>query len=122
MQTEVLIYLWRCVIASSLEESFSPSSPKTVSLKLSSLKFNTNKATPKTTPKTLTSQLIPVSIKLNNIKSTRSKAWLDEYLTSDDPIKLYLASVYTYHDSSGEYVAQPFLELPSRKVREGGEE
>ena len=50
-------------------------------------------------------------------KVTRSQAWIQEYLESGDPIKIYLASIYDYHDSStGEYVAEPFLQLPSRSM------
>ena len=78
----------------------SPQSPKTVSLKLSQLQTPPSK-----------------SLKKSSVKATRSKAWLDEYTTSSDPIKIFLAAVYAYHDSNGEYIAQPFLELPSRKVR-----
>ncbi len=51
------------------------------------------------------------------VKLTRSKAWLEEYLVSEDPIKIFLAAVYNYHDPSGEFVAEPFHELPSQKVR-----
>lgn len=48
-------------------------------------------------------------------KVTRSQAWIQEYLESDDPIKVYLAAVYDYHDpSSEENVAGAFLQLPSR--------
>ncbi len=48
-------------------------------------------------------------------KGTRSRAWIDEYLGSDDPFKMYLAQVYNHHDSSGDYVAELFHSLPSRK-------
>ena len=77
----------------------SPQSPKTVSLKLSQLQTPPSK-----------------SLKKSSVKATRSKAWLDEYATSGDPVRIFLAAVYTYHDSNGEYIAQPFLDLPSRKV------
>ena len=65
-------------------------------------------ATPKTTPTSQSSA--------SKLKTTRSKAWLDQYSESADPIKVFFASVYTYHDGNGEHVSQPFLELPSRKV------
>ena len=51
------------------------------------------------------------------MKVTRSKAWLEEYVQSNDPVKIFLAAVYDYHDSSGEFVAEVFHELPSAKVR-----
>ena len=50
------------------------------------------------------------------MKLTRSKAWLREYNSSDDPVKMLLAAVYDCHDLSGEFVAEPFHELPSAKV------
>ena len=50
-------------------------------------------------------------------KVTRSQAWIQEYLESDDPLKIYLATIYDYHDNNtGEYVAEPFLQLPSRTL------
>lgn len=53
----------------------------------------------------------------NRIKTTRSKAWLDDYKSSDSPMRIYFADVYTCHDLNGDYTAQPFIEMPSRKVR-----
>ena len=50
------------------------------------------------------------------VKLTRSKAWLEEYAASEDPIKMFLAAVYDHHDPMGELVAEPFHELPSPKV------
>ena len=45
----------------------------------------------------------------------RSQAWIQEYLTSNDPIKMFLAAVYDYHDAlSGEFIAEPFHQLPSK--------
>ena len=49
-------------------------------------------------------------------KLTRSKAWLQDYLTSSDPLKMFLASVYEHTDSTGVCVAEVFHELPSAKV------
>ena len=49
-------------------------------------------------------------------KVTRSKAWLQEYLASDDPLKMYLAAVYDHTDPAGVCVAEIFYELPSSKV------
>ena len=47
-------------------------------------------------------------------KVTRSQAWIREYLEGEDPIKMYLAAVFDYHDTvTGDYVAEPFLLLPS---------
>ena len=89
----------------------SPKSPKTVSLKLSSL------ALPEKGPKaSSTAILSTTATKKGAVKATRSKAWLDEYMYSGDPIKIFFADVYSYHDSNGEYIAQPFIDLPSRKV------
>ena len=51
------------------------------------------------------------------VKVTRSKAWLEEYVKSNEPVKMFLAAVYNYHDSSGEFVAEAFHSLPSAKVR-----
>ena len=50
------------------------------------------------------------------MKLTRSKAWLEEYNQSDDPVKILFSSVHSHHDSSGAFVAEPFLELPSKKA------
>lgn len=50
------------------------------------------------------------------VKLTRSKAWLEEYNQSDDPVKILFSSVHSHHDSSGAFVAEPFLELPSKKA------
>lgn len=49
------------------------------------------------------------------LKVTRSRAWVEEYANSDDPVKIFMASVYDYHDVSGSYVAEVFHELPSRQ-------
>lgn len=49
-------------------------------------------------------------------KLTRSKAWLQDYLTSTDPLKMFLAAVYEHTDSTGVCVAEVFHELPSAKV------
>jgi protein polybromo-1 len=88
-----------------------PLSPKTVSLKLSSLSVP-EKSTKKgpTTPGGGAS-----NSKKGPVKTTRSKAWLDEYASSDDPVKIYFGDVYSYHDNAGEYIAQPFIDLPSKK-------
>ena len=107
-------------------EPFSPISPKTVSLKLASLPSPVQ-ATPtgsKSTPtlsksasvasKSVSSPALPQ--KQVKIKTTRSKAWLEGYRASDDPIRIFYADVYSYHDAGGEYIAQPFIEMPSRKV------
>ena len=50
-------------------------------------------------------------------KLTRSKAWLQEYLTSEDPLKMYMAAVYEHTDPTGVCVAEVFHELPSVKVQ-----
>ena len=34
---------------------------------------------------------------------------------SDDPLRVYFALVYNFHDSSGDFVAEVFHALPSRK-------
>lgn len=52
-----------------------------------------------------------------HMKLTRSRAWVEEYVSSGDPVKLLFATVYDYHDPSGEFVAEPFHELPSSKVQ-----
>ena len=49
------------------------------------------------------------------LKVTRSRAWIEEYASSDDPVKIFMASVYDYHDATGSYVAEVFHELPSRQ-------
>ena len=49
------------------------------------------------------------------LKVTRSRAWVEEYASSDDPVKIFVASVYDYHDGAGSYVAEVFHELPSRQ-------
>ena len=49
-------------------------------------------------------------------RGTKSKAWLEEYGQSDDPMKILFSSVYSYHDPTGVFVAEPFLELPPKKV------
>ena len=49
------------------------------------------------------------------LKVTRSRAWVEEYASSDDPVKIFMASVYDYHDPLGSYVAEIFHELPSRQ-------
>ena len=74
--------------------------------------ISTNKSTPTTSkpPPAKTS-----SAGKTSAKGTRSRAWIDEYLGSDDPFKIYLAQVYGHHDSSGDYVAESFHSLPSRK-------
>lgn len=95
----------------SLGELDSPLSPKTVSLKLSSLSLPEKVSKASSAP-SATSSLS----KKPAVKTTRSKAWLDEYASSNDPIKIFFADVYSYHDNTGEYIAQPFIDLPSRKV------
>ena len=50
-------------------------------------------------------------------KVTRSKAWLQEYVSSNEPLKMYLAAVYEHTDPTGVCVAEVFHELPSAKVR-----
>jgi hypothetical protein len=49
------------------------------------------------------------------LKVTRSRAWVEEYASSDDPVKIFMASIYDYHDGTGSYVAEVFHELPSRQ-------
>ena len=49
------------------------------------------------------------------LKVTRSRAWVQEYANSEDPVKIFMASVYDYHDPAGSYVAEIFHELPSRQ-------
>ena len=49
------------------------------------------------------------------LKVTRSRAWIGEYAISDDPVKIFMASVYDHHDASGSYLAEIFHELPSRQ-------
>ena len=49
-------------------------------------------------------------------KLTRSKAWLQGYMSSGDPLKLFLAAVYEHTDSTGVCIAEVFHELPSAKV------
>ncbi|XP_019864490.1 PREDICTED: protein polybromo-1-like [Amphimedon queenslandica] len=96
----------------------SPLSPKTVSLKLSSLgKTPPASSACKSSSAKPSSGSAPTSSKrLSNAgKTTRSKAWLDDYLSSDDPIKIYFADIYSYHDSNGDYISQPFIDLPSAK-------
>ena len=97
----------------------SPLSPKTVSLKLSSLSKTppVSSACKSSSTKPLPSSAPTSSKRLSNAgKTTRSKAWLDEYLSSDDPIKIYFADIFSYHDSNGDYISQPFIDLPSAKV------
>jgi protein polybromo-1 len=48
-------------------------------------------------------------------KLTRSKAWLQGYMSSGDPLKLFLAAVYEHTDSTGVCIAEVFHELPSAK-------
>ena len=49
------------------------------------------------------------------LKVTRSRAWVEEYSNSNDPVKMFMSAVYDYHDTSGSYVAEIFHELPSRQ-------
>lgn len=49
------------------------------------------------------------------LKVTRSRAWVEEYANSDDPLKIFMAAVYDHHDVTGTYVAEIFHELPSRQ-------
>lgn len=50
-------------------------------------------------------------------KPTRVQGLVQEYSCSDDPVKLFLAAVYNYHDpGSREYVAEPFIHLPPRAL------
>ena len=49
------------------------------------------------------------------IKVTRSKAWLEDYLASGDPLKMYVAAVYDHRDTAGVCLAEVFHELPSAK-------
>ena len=104
-----------------------PHSPKTVSLKLSKFQLPPP-STPSSSPAQSTSsatssaasKAVPSFTKLAGkhlkVKATRSKAWVESYGSSNDPIKILLAAVYSYHDNTGEYVAQPFIDLPSKKV------
>ena len=66
--------------------------------------------TGQTATKTGSTGKIPVRVKL-----TRSRAWVEEYANSDDPVKIFMSSVYDFHDASGMYVAEIFHELPSRQ-------
>ncbi len=43
------------------------------------------------------------------------EAWVQEYLASDDPVKKFMAAVFNFHDHSGDLVAEPFHQLPSRE-------
>jgi len=52
---------------------------------------------------------------LQSPEVTEFPAWVHEYLASDDPIRKYTAAVFSYCDSSGECVAEPFHLLPSRE-------
>ena len=49
-------------------------------------------------------------------KVTRSKAWLHEYILSNEPLKMFFAAVYEHTDPTGVCVAEVFHELPSAKV------
>ena len=49
------------------------------------------------------------------LKVTRSRAWVEEWANSNNPVKLFMSAVYDHHDSSGAYVAEIFHELPSRQ-------
>ena len=49
------------------------------------------------------------------LKVTRSRAWVEEYASSNDPVKIFMASVYDCHDAAGTYIAEIFHELPSRQ-------
>ena len=42
---------------------------------------------------------------------------MEEYAASEDPVKMFLAAVCGYHDpASGDSVAEPFMQLPSRTL------
>ena len=71
----------------------------------------TGQATIKSDVSSSSSSRLPLSIKV-----TRSKAWLEGYLLSGDPLKMFLAAVYDYRDASGMSIAEVFHELPSVKV------
>ena len=52
---------------------------------------------------------------VSGVKVAPSQPWLDDYLNSNDPIKMFLAAVYDYHDPvTGDYTSEPFHLLPSR--------
>ena len=72
-------------------------------------------ATPKSQPKAGSSGSSSKAVALR-VKVTRSKVWLQQFASSDDPVKIYLAAVYDYREPNGEFVAETFHELPSAKV------
>ena len=50
-------------------------------------------------------------------KPTRVQGLVQEFSCSDDPVKIFLAAVFNYHDpGSREYVAEPFVHLPPRAL------
>lgn len=110
------IGIFYLLILTIIVDAISPLSPKTVSLKLSSL----GKTPVPSKPSSVKPSPNPVpssSKRLSNAgKTTRSRAWLDEYTSSGDPIKIYFADIFSYHDGNGDYVSQPFIDLPSAKV------
>ena len=66
--------------------------------------------TSQTAAKTGSTGRLPVRLKV-----TRSRAWVEEYAESNDPVRIFMSSVYDYHDLTGVYVAEIFHELPSRQ-------
>lgn len=53
--------------------------------------------------------------KSSALKISDPESWVQDYLASDDPIKKFIAAVFNFHDHSGDFVAEPFHQLPSRK-------
>ena len=90
----------------------SPSVParSTSSAQRTSSSSESSVGTSKTTPK-----LTSTGSGKGSSKTTRSKAWIDEYVNSNEPQKVYVALVYNYHDSNGEFIAGVFHALPSQK-------
>lgn len=95
------------LVSPSMPARSASSSQRTSSSSESSL--GTSKSTPTSSKATSAGSAKGFS------KTTRSKAWIDEYVNSSDPQKVYIGLVYNYHDSSGEFIAGVFHTLPSQK-------
>lgn len=48
-------------------------------------------------------------------KLTDTPAWISDYVVSNDPVRMFIAAVYNYHEpATGDFTAEPFHQLPSR--------
>lgn len=87
----------------------SSTTPASTNLKVPSLKINLSSSRPDGKALAIKGGVASSS------KTTRSHAWIQDFLSSNDPVKMYLAAVYNYHDpATGDFTAEPFLQLPSR--------